>query len=63
LEDWKLSDKVCGKNQRASTLLENLLGDDHNLFYLACRHHIHELIVAAAYGSSSAKDSKKNGLS
>ncbi|KYN11357.1 hypothetical protein ALC57_16486 [Trachymyrmex cornetzi] len=58
LQEWNLSDTVTsmcfdttasntGKNRGACVELEKKLG--HELFSLACRHHIHELIVGSVF--------------
>lgn len=69
LEDWGLADKVSamcfdttsvntGKNNGTCALLEQKL--DKTLLYLACRHHIMELIIGAVFekcmGLSSAPE-------
>jgi hypothetical protein len=58
LEDWGLSDRVkamcfdttsanTGNKTGACRLLENTL--KHDVLYLACRHHVLELLVSAAF--------------
>ena len=58
LEVWNLKENVkasvfdttasnTGWNQGAAKTLEKLL--DHKLFYNACRHHVYELVIEAAY--------------
>lgn len=58
LKKWKLTDKIramcfdttasnTGPYKGACVLLEDKIGND--LYYLACRHHIHELMPTAIY--------------
>lgn len=69
LEEWKLTKQVkglcfdttssnTGINSGACTLIEKRMG--RNLLYFACRHHIHEIILAdvftLCFGPSSGPD-------
>ena len=69
LNKWKIADNVmglcfdttsfnAGRKSGACILLEHLLGRD--LLYLACRHHILELVAGSAFtemmGASSAPE-------
>ena len=69
LEEWDLCDKVkamcfdttssnTGRKNGACILLEQKL--QHKLLYLACRHHVLEIIIGAAFekaiGRSSGPD-------
>lgn len=61
LKEWDMSEDVCamvsdttasniGEVNGACILLERLLGRD--LLYLACRHHVFELLLKTAFESS-----------
>ena len=58
LDDWELTDRIIaigfdttssntGVHRGACTLLQQLL--DRQLLWLACRHHVLELVVGAAF--------------